>query len=39
MRNIDSKFGRTPQERFAAAGARIQMLRIGDMSPSFSAAC
>jgi hypothetical protein len=39
MRNIDSKFEQTPQERFAAAGAWIRMLRIIDIYPSFSAAC
>jgi hypothetical protein len=39
MRNIDSRFERAPQERFAAPAAWIRMLRIIDMSPSFSAAC
>jgi hypothetical protein len=39
MRNIDSKFEQMPQERVAAAGVRIRMLRIIDISPSFSAAC
>jgi hypothetical protein len=39
MRNIESKFERTPQKRIVAAAAWIRMLRIIDMSPSVSAAC
>jgi hypothetical protein len=38
MRNIDPKFERMPQERFAAAGPWIRMLRISDCL-EFSAAC
>jgi hypothetical protein len=39
MRNIDSEFKCTPQDRFAMKRVWIRKLRIIDPFPSSSAAC